>query len=97
MTKTEKINMIVKNTGMKKKDVITILDQYRDISLRELKKTKATDLLGLAKMRVIRKKRVPVRKNWTSPFTGEVKDLPAKPAHNKVKVRALKRATSLVS
>ena len=91
LTKTQLIATIAEVCELEKKQVAGVLDFLPDLMATELKKPGVFQIPGLLK---IEKKRVPAQKavkNWTNPFTGEVGTKPAKPAHNKIKVRALKR------
>lgn len=92
-TKNEILNGLVTATGLTKKEVAAVLDAFAE----EIKKSLGKKgpgvfaALGLVK---IEKKFVPARKaekGVPNPFKpGELMDRPAKPASNKVKVRALK-------
>ncbi len=91
LTKTQLIATIAEMTELEKKQVASVIDSLPVILENELKKPGSFQLPGILK---IEKKKVPAQKaikNWTNPFTGEVGTKPAKPAHNKIKVRALKR------
>ena len=91
LTKTQLIATIAEMTELEKKQVAAVIDSIPVLLEVELKKPGSFQLPGILK---IEKKRVPAQravKNWTNPFTGEVGTKPAKPAHNKIKVRALKR------
>ncbi len=91
LTKTQLIATMAEMAGLEKKQVAAVLENIPVLLEKELKKPGSFQLPGILK---IEKKRVPAQKamkNWTNPFTGEVGTKPAKPAHNKIKVRALKR------
>lgn len=91
LTKTQLIATIAEVCELEKKQVAKVLDYLPELMEQELKKPGVFQIPALLK---IEKKRVPAQKavkNWTNPFTGEVGTKPAKPAHNKIKVRALKR------
>ncbi len=91
LTKTQLIATIAEMTALEKKQVSAVIDSIPVLLETELKKPGSFQLPGILK---IEKKRVPAQKaikNWTNPFTGEVGTKPSKPAHNKIKVRALKR------
>jgi nucleoid DNA-binding protein len=93
LTKTEILANIAAATEVPKKQVAAILEALAGEIKKSLgsKGAGAITIPGLVK---IEKKRVPARaaqKNVPNPFKpGEVRDIPAKPAYNKVKVRALK-------
>ncbi len=93
LTKTQIIAEVAEKTGLGKKDVAKVLDSIGELIAVSLSKKGAGSftLPGLLK---IEKKLVPAqkaRKNVPNPFKpGEFRDIPAKPAHNKIKVKALK-------
>jgi len=99
LSKTQVIANIAEATGLSKKDVAAVFDALTE----EIKKNLGSrgpgsfTIPGLMK---IEKKRVPARparKNVPNPFKpGEVRDIPAKPAYNKVKVRALRGLKEMV-
>jgi nucleoid DNA-binding protein len=93
LTKTQIIASIAEDTGLTKKDVSAVFESMTKLIKKSLGRSGAGSftLPGILK---IEKKRVPARparKNAPNPFRpGETMDIPAKPAHNKVKVRPLK-------
>jgi nucleoid DNA-binding protein len=93
LTKTELLNNIATATELTKKQVGAVLEALSAEIAKSLgsKGAGALTIPGLVK---IEKKRVaarPAQKNVPNPFKpGEFMDRPAKPAYNKVKVRALK-------
>ena len=93
LTKTELLANIAAATELNKKDVGAVLDALAAEIQKSLsnKGAGAITIPGLVK---IEKKKVPAKaaqKNVPNPFKpGEVRDIPAKPASSKVKVRALK-------
>jgi nucleoid DNA-binding protein len=92
LTKTELTANIAEATQLPKKDVTAVLEALAAEIQKSLsnKGPGAITIPGLLK---IEKKRVaakPAQKNVLNRFTGEVRDVPAKPATSKVKVRALK-------
>ena len=93
LTKTEILANIAAATDVPKKQVAAVLEALAAEIKKSLgnKGAGAITLPGLVK---IEKKRVPARpaaKGIPNPFKpGELMDRPAKPAYNKVKVRALK-------
>ena len=99
LSKTQVIANIAEATGLSKKDVAAVFDALTE----EIKKNLGSrgpgsfTIPGLMK---IEKKRVPARparKNVPNPFKpGEFRDIPAKPAYNKVKVRALRGLKEMV-
>jgi len=97
LTKTQIAANIAEATGLTKKDVTAVFDALAG----EIKRALAPrgpgvfTIPGLIKITKKRVKARPagVRKN---PFTGEMKEYPAKPAHNTVRVRALKKLKDMV-
>ena len=91
-TKTEVTQNIANATELSKKQVAAVLDALT----KEIGKSlgaRGAGVFTLPGLLKIEKKKVPARpaqKNVRNPFTGEFRDVPAKPAYNKVKVRALK-------
>jgi len=100
LTKTQIIAEIAESTGLAKKDVVKVIDSLSALIQSSLSSSGAGSftLPGLVK---IEKKKVPAqpaKKNVPNPFKpGEFHDVPAKPAHNKVKVKALKALKDMAS
>ena len=93
LTKTELMEKIAAATDVSKKEVAAVLEALT----AEIKKSlgnKGAGVITIPGLMKIEKKKVPARKAQTgvpNPFKpGELMDRPAKPAYNKVKVRALK-------
>jgi nucleoid DNA-binding protein len=99
LTKTELLANIAATTELPKTQVAAVLDALGAEIQKSLsnKGAGAVTIPGLVK---IEKKKVPARKAETgvpNPFKpGELMDRPAKPAYNKVKVRALKLLKDMV-
>ena len=99
LTKTQIVAEIAEKTELSKKDVSAVLDAMADVIKKSLgnKGPGSFVLPGLVKIEKKRVEKTPARKNVPNPFKpGEVRDIPAKPAHNKVKVRALKGLKEMV-
>ncbi len=98
-TKTEVLQNIANATDLTKKQVAAVLDALTN----EIKKglsSKGAGVFTLPGLLKIEKKKVPARpaqKGVRNPFTGELQDRPAKPAYNKVKVRALRSLKEMVA
>ena len=96
-TKTEILANIAEATGLKKKEVQAVLDALTGEIEKAIRKGAGVFAIpGLIK---IEKKIVPprpARKGVRIPSTGEIKDIPAKPASVKVKVRPLKMLKGFV-
>lgn len=98
-TKTQIVAEIAEKTELTKKDVSAVLDAMGDVIKKSLgnKGPGSFVLPGLVKIEKKRVKATPAKKNVPNPFKpGEFRDIPAKPAHNKVKVRALKGLKEMV-
>lgn len=78
--------------GLTKKDVNKVIDVLFDVVAGHLKKRGPGEftLPGIAKFRVVRKPATKARKG-INPFTGQPAVFAAKPAHNVVRVKPLKR------
>ena len=98
-TKTEILNNIANATDLPKKDVAAVFDALAAEIKRNLgsRGAGAFTVPGLLK---IEKKRIPARpakKGVPNPFRpGELMDVAARPASNKVKVRPLKNLKDMV-
>ena len=91
-TKTEVLQSIANATDLTKKQVAAVLDALTD-EVRKNLGNRGSGVFTLPGLLKIEKKKVPARpaqKGVKNPFTGELQDRPAKPAYNKVKVRALR-------
>ena len=97
LTKTEIIANIVAATELPKKNVTAVMDALNE----EIKKSfgkkgsKIFVLPGLIKIDLKQVKAQPAKKGVKNAFTGEIYDRPAKPAHKKIRVRALKALKEL--
>ncbi len=91
-TKTEVLQSIANATDLTKKQVGAVLEALTD-EVRKNLGNRGSGVFTLPGLLKIEKKKVPARpaqKGVKNPFTGELQDRPAKPAYNKVKVRALR-------
>ncbi|NUQ61046.1 MAG: HU family DNA-binding protein [Pirellulales bacterium] len=97
-TKTQIVNNIADTTGLTKKQVAAVFDALTD----EIKKNitgRGPGVFAIPGLVKIEKKKVPARpaqKGVKNPFTGEIRDVPAKPATNKIRVRALKNLKDML-
>ncbi len=97
-TKTQIVNSIADSTGLSKKDVTAVFDALGE----EIKKNitgRGPGVFAIPGLVKIEKKKVPAKpaqKGVKNPFTGEIRDVPAKPATNKVRVRALKNLKDMI-
>ena len=98
LTKTEIIANIVAATELPKKDVAVVIEALTEEIKNSFSKKgpKAFVLPGLIKVDLKDVPRKPAKKGVKNPLTGELYDRPAKPAHKKIRVRALKALKELV-
>ncbi len=93
LSKTEILNNIAAATDVPKKQVAAILDALA-AQIKKSLGSKGPGVFAIPGLVKIEKKRIAARPAQTgvpNPFKpGELMDRPAKPAYNKVKVRALK-------
>jgi hypothetical protein len=98
-TQSEVLNNIATASGLTKKQVVAVFEALGAEIKKNVAKGGGVFKLpgGLLK---ITKKKVPARaaqKNVPNPFKpGEVRDIPAKPAYNKVRIVALKTLKDMV-
>ena len=97
MTKSAMVNEIAQNTELSKKQVSSVIDELGIIIERHIKKRSVGQfkLPGLFKIEVKKKPARKARKG-VNPFTGEETVFKAKPAHNVVKVRPLKKLKDMI-
>ncbi len=93
LTKTELLANIAVATEVPKKQVAAVLEALA-AEIQKSLSSKGAGVIMIPGLVKIEKKKVPARKadkGVPNPFKpGELMDRPAKPAYNKVKVRALK-------
>jgi nucleoid DNA-binding protein len=98
LTKAQIISEIAEKTGLSKKQVGEVFESLSGLIKRELgkrgpKEFVIPDLLKL-KVKEIGARKAEMRKN---PFTGEMKQYPAKAASRKVRATALKKLKDLIN
>ena len=92
MSKSELIEKLTgQSEGLSKKNVKAVLEGLAAIGYKELKKSGAFVVPGLAKFVVIKKPATKARKG-INPFTKEPTVFKAKPARKMIKVRPVKAA-----
>lgn len=98
-TKNQIIATIVDETGLVRKDVVTVLGAMGDLVTRHMKKRGSGEITipetGV-KVRRVTKPRTKSRMG-RNPFTGEEIKIPAKPARTAVRVTALKALKETVN
>ena len=94
-TKTQILTSIAEATGLSKKDVAAVFDALAEEIKKNLKRGPGVFTVpGLLK---IEKKKVPARPAKKGVMVlGQLRDLPAKPATTKVRLRALKNLKDMV-
>lgn len=92
MTKSQILASIADSTGLTKKQVGAVMDEYESLIERSIKKRSVGEftLPGLMKITTVKKPARKARKG-INPFTGEETTFKAKPASIAVKVRPLKK------
>ncbi len=93
ISKTELLKALAEAAQIDKKSVAKVLEELSAIVAKNIGKKGpgVISLPGLVKIKIVHKKATPARKNVPNPFKpGELRDVPAKPAKNVVKVQALK-------
>lgn len=88
-TKAQTHTAIAAKADLTKAQVASVFDALNDVIVDSLKKHKQFTLPGLVKITVVHKPATAARPG-RNPFTGENIMIKAKPAHNVVRVRALK-------
>jgi nucleoid DNA-binding protein len=98
LTKSQIIANITESTGLAKKDVTAVIDSLTEEIKKSFSKKGAGVFVlpGLIKIDKKQVKAQPAKKGVKNAFTGEIYDRPAKPAHKKIRVRALKALKELV-
>lgn len=92
LTKTQLIDKLVASSdGLSKKAVKDLVQTLAEIGHKELKKSGAFVVPGLAKFVVVKKPATKARKG-INPFTKEPTVFKAKPARKTIKIRAVKAA-----
>lgn len=99
LTKTQIIASLVETSGLSKKEITKVFDDLSSLIAESLSSKGAGSftLPGLIKIEKKKVAATPERKHVENPFKkGEFRDIPAKPAYCKVKVRALKGLKDMV-
>lgn len=98
MTKSQIFAHLAEQTGLSKKEVSNVFDEFGTLIERHIKRNAAGEFKvpGLMKVRVVRKPATRARKG-INPFTGEETVFKAKPARNVVKIQPLKGLKDMVA
>ncbi len=98
-TKTEVLTNIAAATDLSKKEVAAVLDALA-AEIKKSLSSRGAGMFAIPGLLKIEKKRIPARpakKGVPNPFKpGELMDVAARPASNKVKVRPLKNLKDMV-
>lgn len=98
-TKTQIFGEIADQTGLSRREVAGVFDVMETLIRKDIGRRGPGSFTvpGLCKIVKTHKPRRPARKNVPNPFRpGEVMDVAAKPAHNVVKIRPLKKLKEMV-
>ncbi len=96
MSKSQLIQKIAEQHNMARKDVRGVVESLAQIAYKELKKTGAFFVPGLAKFVVIKKPATKER-SGINPFTKEPTIFKARPARKIIRARPVKAAKDAVS
>lgn len=95
-TKSEILTYISDKTDLKRKDVSAVFEHLTNLIRRDLKSGPGVvNVIGLLKLKVVRKPAVRARKG-INPFTKEEVMFKARPARNVVKAQPLKSLKGMV-
>jgi nucleoid DNA-binding protein len=96
-SKSEVLASISAATDLSKKEVSTVVDALAN-EIKKAMGNRGSGVFTIPGLVKITKKKMPARpaqKNVRNPFTGEMQDRPARPAYNKITVRALKNLKAM--
>ncbi len=98
LTKSQVVAAVAETSGLSKKQVAACMEAL----VGEIKKALGPkgpgvfNLAGLIKVEKKKRPATPARKGVLNRFTGQLMDIPAKPASWKVRVRALKTLKAMI-
>jgi len=98
LTKSQVIAAVAETSGLPKKEVAAVIDALAGEIKKALgpKGAGVFSFAGLVKIEKKKKPATPAKKGVRNPFTGEIRDVPAKPAAWKIRVRALKTLKAMI-
>ena len=98
LTKSQIVASLADSTGLTKKQINTVMDDYHTLIERSIKKRSVGEFTvpGIMKITTVKKPARKARKG-INPFTGEETMFKAKPASIAVKVRPLKKLKEFAS
>lgn len=88
-TKSETMAAVAEKSGMSKRDVQKVLDALTDFAGTSLRSYGEFTFPGIGKAKVRAKPAIPAGPR-KMPFTGEIRDMPAKPASKTLKLSPVK-------
>lgn len=88
-TKAQSMTYLAEKSGLSKAQIVSVFDALDVLIAESLRKHKQYTIPGLVKVTVVHKEATKARPG-RNPFTGEAITIKAKPAHDVVRVRALK-------
>ncbi|HUW97807.1 MAG TPA: HU family DNA-binding protein [Acidiferrobacter sp.] len=89
MSKSELLSHLADKTNLKRKEISAVFDELTTVIKRDIKGPGTFNLVGLMKIKVVRKPATRARKG-INPFTKEEMVFKAKPARNVIKIQPLK-------
>lgn len=96
-TKSEVYAAVAEATDLPKKKVAEVFDAMGDVMAKSLKKNGVFNLVGLAKMTVVKKPAIKGGKLVRNPFTGEMVPQKPKPASKNVRIRPMKSLKDMIN
>ena len=97
LTKSEVYAAVGEKTDMSRRQVAEVMDALSEVMAKDLKKNGVFNLVGLAKMTVVKKPAVKGGKLVRNPFNGEMVKQKPKPASKNVKIRAMKALKDMIN
>ncbi len=89
-TKSEIYKAVAEQTGLTRKQAVEALDAFTDVMIKTIKKHGSFNMIGLAKMTLVKKPAVKGGKLVRNPFNGEMVKQKPKPASKTVRIRPMK-------
>lgn len=98
-SKSEILNSIAESTSLPRKQVQAVLDGLTEEINKAIGKKGpgVFQLPGIAKIYIHIRKAQPAKKGVLNRFTGQLQDVPAKPAKKVVKIKALKQLKDVIA
>lgn len=96
-TKSEVYAAVAEATDLPKKKIAEVFDAMGEVMAKSLKKNGTFNLVGLAKMTVVKKPAIKGGKLVRNPFTGEMVPQKPKPASKNVRIRPMKSLKDMIN